>query len=374
MQVPFFDLRRLYLEQKLEIDSAIARVLDSGWYILGNEDSAFELELAAYLGKRDEGGVIGCNSGTDALVLSLIASGVVSGDEVITPSHTAIPTITAIRSVGAKPKFIDIDSETWLLDTNQLNRVLSDRVSAVVCVHLYGNMVDISKVSDVLKKAGREDISIIEDVAQAHGAKLHRFQAGTLGRFGAFSFYPSKNIGALGDAGAVVCKTNEDLLRLRMLRNYGQKDRYNAELERGVNSRLDEIQAAVLSLRLKQLDRWNVRKTRFVEQYRDAFSTLPFSFQRTTPGCEPSWHLCVVALESKKVRNEFMGFLRQFGIETLIHYPHPTHLQPAFRDANPPLLPITEDLANRIISLPMNAVLRDDEHKYVIQKVKAFFR
>lgn len=374
MHVPFFELKRLYLEQKDEIDLAIANVLGSGWYILGKEGEAFERAMGERLvGERRA--VVGCNSGTDALVLSLLAAQVGPGDEVITPSLTAIPTITAIRSTGATPVFAEINPETWVLDVEAIVPLLTAKTKAVVAVHLYGNMVDVHALEGALKRQGRTEITIIEDVAQAQGAELCGRQAGTIGRFGAYSFYPSKNIGALGDGGAVFARSTDDETALRMLRNYGQKDRYNAERDRGVNSRLDELQAAVLRVRLPLLEKWCRRKEAMTRIYREACEGLPIRFQKTTENCIPAWHLCVVALECRERRDALMLYLKEQGIDTIVHYPIPAHQQAAFRSGVSVgrSLAFTEELASRIISLPMNACLTESEQSHVIDKLRKFF-
>ena len=368
--VPFFSLGRLYDEQKSEIDQAVLRALGSGHFILGKECEAFEQAFAGILGAERR--VVGCNSGTDALVLSLIAAGVNVGDEVICPSHTAIPTITAIRSAGGTPVFVDVDAKTWILSAEGIAAALTPRTKAVVCVHLYGNVVDIDAVQAKLAERGRTDVSIIEDVAQASGSSLRGKQAGTMGRFGAFSFYPTKNLGALGDAGAIAA-TQDDADRLKMFRNYGQKDRYNAEVSRGVNSRLDEVQAAVLRVRLSRLGAWSARKNTLVARYREELAGLPFAFQSVTPGAVPEWHLFVIATESNAVREALSKHLGDNGIGALVHYPHPTHLQKAFRSETPPSLPVTEGLASRILSLPMNPTVTDAECANVIGQVRSFF-
>ncbi len=295
------------------------------------------------------------------------------GDEVITVSHTAIPTICAICSVGAIPMFVDIDPQTWVMDARNIDSVLSLRTKAIVPVHLYGNMVDVNVLIDLLKRRGRSDVAIIEDVAQAQGAELAGRKAGTLGRFGAFSFYPSKNIGALGDGGAVFCKSSEDMALLKSLRNYGQRDRYHAEIQRGMNSRLDEIQSAILDVKLKCLPRWNKHKTELMVRYRQELSGLPVDFQKITEQCNPAWHLCVLALRDASARSPFATYLQQQGIQTLIHYPIPTHQQPAFSRLNTNKLRITEDLTSRILSIPFNTAMTDPEVEYMTSKIKLFF-
>lgn len=370
MQIPFFDIGRLNAVIDKELKEAASRVLGSGWYILGQECEAFEQALAADLG---DVAVIGCNSGTDALTLALLALNVGPGDEVITVAHTAIPTVAAICATGATPVFVDIYPDTWLMHPERIVEALSPTTRAVIAVHLYGNMADCLAIQAVLHGADRDDVALIEDVAQAQGALLHDRQAGTIGRFGAFSFYPSKNIGALGDGGAVCAGDSEDGNRVKVLRNYGQQDRYHATAPRGINSRLDELQAALLSVKLPHLKAWNRRKALLMDTYRHELDGLPLSFQAVTPGCTPGWHLCVVACHSKQVRDELQQHLQQAGVQTIIHYPIPCHLQPAFATARTTDLTVTESLAGRILSLPFSSVLTDTELSHVIQKIREFF-
>lgn len=368
--IPFFDIGQLNAAMADEIHAAARRALDSGWYILGRECDSLERDMAKQLGAEY---VAGCNSGTDALRLSLLAAGVGHGDEVITVSNTAIPTIAAICSTGAVPVFVDADPDTWLMDAACVPNALTDRTKAVIAVHLYGNMVDLIQLNSVLRDAGRGELAVIEDVAQAHGSALAGRQAGTIGRFGAFSFYPSKNIGAMGDGGAVCCSSEADSSAVRMLRNYGQRDRYNAELAGGINSRLDEVQAAILSVKLPRLYEWNSRKAIIMDRYREELRGLPVTFQKATDGCQPAWHLCVIALESGMARDKLQGHLGSRGIQTLIHYPTPCHRQPAFVSMRPANLSITENLAERILSLPLNPVLSDDDLSRIISSIKDFF-
>ncbi len=370
MNVPFFDIGRLNHTIDSKIHTAIMRVLESGWYILGNECSKLEQVMTLQLKGKS---LVGCNSGTDALILSLLAAGVSHGDEVITVANTAIPTVAAICATGATPVFVDIDPTTWLLDSALVAAALTVRTKAVIAVHLFGNMADINKLVKELHAAGREDVAIIEDVAQAQGATLNGLSSGILGRFGAFSFYPSKNIGALGDGGAVHCSSDSDSVLVRELRNYGQKDRYHAETKRGINSRLDEVQAAIITEKLPLLDTWNRRKAELMETYRRELANLPLTFQGITPGCTPAWHLCVIALENSQQREQLQQHLGQAGIQTLIHYPIPCHLQAAFTAARHDGLPITEKMAQRIMSLPLSPVLTDDEQRHVINVICTFY-
>ena len=356
--IKFLDLKRVNQIIDKEIHQAIEEVLASGWYIMGNKCKQFEENFVNDLGG---GYAVGCNSGTDAITLSLIAGGVVAGDEVITVSHTAIPTIAAIIATGASPIFVDICDETWLMNVGEIESAITKKTKAIVCVHLYGNMVDVFAVKDILKKIDREDIIIIEDVAQAQGAFLEKKQAGTIGDFGAFSFYPSKNIGALGDGGAVITNDYRYYQKLLMYRNYGQKDRYNAQLEKGINSRLDEIQAAVVNIKLHHLHKWNERKSKLLDLYKDELKKLPCEFQKITNGCKPAWHLCVISLDEKIDRSEFIEKLNKNGLETLIHYPYPAHLQKAFSKYNNNKMQNTEKLSKSIISLPFSYVMTEEE-------------
>jgi len=374
MKIPFLDLKKVNAELQEEISNAARSAIDSGWYILGKAGEAFERNCKLSLVGSDPGAVIGCNSGTDALVLSLLAAGVGQGDEVITVSHTAIPTISAIVAVSATPVFVDINPKTWVLDLHHVQKAVSARTKAIVPVHLYGNMVDVHALQELLSRMKREDICIVEDVAQAQGSSLTGRQAGTIGRFGAFSFYPSKNIGALGDGGAVFCRDGADAQKLRSLRNYGQKDRYHADLRRGINSRLDEVQAAILNAKLGRLSDWNKRKAAFMANYRSRLSDFPCAFQQVTDRCEPAWHLCVLSVESRDVRDRLMTHLSQAGIQTLIHYPIPTHMQPAFAAYSRGVLTVTEDIAGRILSLPLNTSLSGSDVDTVIEAIRSFFK
>lgn len=372
MKVSFLDLKRIYRLTEHDIDREIRHVLESGHYILGSHCQKFEEELKESLDLQ--GHVVGCNSGTDALVLPLLALDVGAQDEVIVPSHTAIPTVTAIRATGATPVFCDIDEKTWLLNAEKVSKSLSPRTKVVIAVHLYGNMIDIQNLRQTLDNAGRTDIKIIEDVAQAHGSVWIKdgiaHQAGTLGDFGSFSFYPTKNLGALGDAGAVFTKNLEWADKMRMLRFYGQKDRYNALIDRGVNSRLDELQAAILLARLKYMDRWQRKKKEMVEAYRTVLNETNLRYQSVVTACQPNWHLFVVQAESKVKRDEWQARLENHGVQTLIHYPIPTHKQKAFAKFATQALPVTEHVADTIFSLPMNVAMTQEEVAHVLESIK----
>jgi dTDP-4-amino-4,6-dideoxygalactose transaminase len=374
MKVSFFDLKRIYRMTEHEIDREIRHVLESGHYIIGNACKNFELQMKESIVEAKEGYAIGCNSGTDALILPMLALDIGPGDEVLTVSHTAIPTITAIRSTGAIPIFCDLDTDTWLLNIEDAIQQLTPRTKAVVAVHIYGNMVNIPKLRKALDSAGRSDVKIIEDVAQAQGSWLESdgktYVAGSMGDFSSFSFYPTKNVGALGDAGCVFTKNPEWAEKITMLRNYGQKDRYNALIDRGLNSRLDEMQAAILSVRLKYLNKWGDKKDQMRSHYLEQLSELPLRFQKTDANVRPNWHLCVLALDQQIDRNLVIKQLDEKGVQCLIHYPIPTHNQKAFEKYRKRSLPVTEALAQSIISLPLNPGLMPEEVRYVSETLK----
>lgn len=375
-KISFFDLKRIYERHAREVSEAALRALSSGRYVLGPETEGFENRCWEFLSPSSAerpSRFVSCNSGTDALILALLALDIKSGDEVITPSHTAIPTICAIRAVGATPIFCDIDAKSWLMDVSIVPSLLTARTKAVIAVHLYGNMVDIQELRAKLDQSSTY-IPIIEDVAQAFGAKQNNRMAGTLADLGAYSFYPTKNLGALGDGGGIAA-SNESLLEsIRLLRFYGQKDRYHAIKPRGLNSRLDEIQAAILSSKLPLLATALKARTNYSNLYRSRLDGLPIEFQKITRNTEPAWHLSVIRLESEDVRNSLQSFLLESGIETIIHYPHPTHTQPAFKDFCSSTLLKTETLAKTILSLPMNEGLTVDEIETVADRIIQFFK
>lgn len=360
-RVPFGDLAREYRELKAEIDVAVARVLASGWFVLGPEVEAFERTFAGWLGVRH---VVGVASGTEAIALALMAEGVGPGDEVITVAHTAVPTISAITQVGAIPRFVDIDPATCLMDVGQVEAAITPSTRAIVPVHLYGQCVDMDPL---LAIAERHGLPVIEDCAQATGATCGGHNAGSIGRMGCFSFYPSKNLGCYGDGGAV--STNDDALaeRLRMLRNYGQSKRYHHDIK-GINSRLDEMQAAILSAKLPHVAAWNDRRKAIAVRYREglANSGLMLPVEREAGG--HVYHLFVVRSDR---REAIMQAAAESGVQTLIHYPIPAHCQKAYLDLGyaEGRLPNTERVAAQVFSLPMYPQLTDAEVQRVIDAV-----
>ena len=363
--IPQADPRAGYLSRKDSIDAAIARVLDSGRYILAGETAAFEEEFAAYLGARC---AVGVASGTDALRLALRACGVGPGDVVITVSHTAVATAAAIEACGAEPLFVDVDPEQFTMDPGDFERtVRSSRrqaVKAVVPVHLYGQMADMTAICEVARRYG---LRVVEDCAQAHGAVLEGKKAGTFGDAAAFSFYPTKNLGALGDGGAVVTEDSAVEREVRLLREYGWQERYVSVVPGG-NSRLDEIQAAVLRAKLPHLDGDNGARRALAALYDSRLRGGGVDLPATAPGCGHVYHQYVIRTAG---RDALRARLRDMGIGTIVHYPVPVHLQPAYkgRRTGPGGLPNTESLAARILSLPMFPELSPDAAGTVASRV-----
>ncbi len=365
MEVRFGDLRREYAEIQAELDTAVQRVLRSGWFILGRELERFEQAFAAYLGV---GHCVGCASGTEAIALALMAAGVEPGDEVITVAHTAVPTISAISMTGGRPMFVDIRTDTCLMDVTQVEAAITPRTAAILPVHLYGQCVDMDPL---LELAGRRGIPVIEDCAQAHGATYRERKAGSMGQMAAFSFYPSKNLGCYGDGGAVTTTDPALAEKLRMLRNYGQRQRYYHEIV-GINSRLDELQAALLATKLPYLDSWNLRRREVAARYTEGLAGLPVSGPVEAAGNEHVYHLYVIQVAE---RDRLQAFLAERGVQTLIHYPIPAHLQPAYASLGYARgsLPATERVADTILSLPIYPQLTEVEVNRVITAIREFY-
>ena len=359
--IPFNQLKPLHDLLAEEINQAILRVADSGWYILGPETRAFEQEFAAYHGAAH---AIGVASGTDALELALRAGGIGPGDEVITVAHTAMATVTAIEATGATPVLADIDLDSYTLCPQAARAAISERTGAIIVVHLYGQPADMAALKSL---AEEHELLLIEDCAQAHGAEVAGRKVGAIGDMGAFSFYPTKNMGAYGDGGAVITDNPQYAERLQRLRTYGQSSRYRHE-SRGTNSRLDEMQAAVLRVKLKHLDSHNRRRRAMAALY-DA-NLRSVTAPTTTPGRQHVFHLYVIR---DPARDELMAALERRGIGSLVHYPIPVHLQESHRDLGMPAgsLPKTERAAREIVSLPLYIGLSDEEILQVCQQIES---
>lgn len=364
--IPQNDPKAAYLAERDAIDAAVARVLADGWYILGEEVAGFERDFAAYIGVRH---AVGVANGTDALVLALRALGVGAEDYVATVPHTAVATVAAIELAGAKPLLIDIDPTTYAMDPGALARALASppgRVAAVIPVHLYGLPADLDAILPLARRYGAH---VIEDCAQSHGAVLDGRRAGSLGDVAAFSFYPTKNLGALGDGGAVV--TGDDALaeRLRALREYGWRERYVSDLA-GMNSRLDALQAAILRVKLAVLEHDNARRAAIAAAYDQGVAGLPVTPPARRAGASHVFHQYVLRV---RARERLRGELKARGVGTNIHYPVPVHLQPAYRGRlaiGPSGLAESERAAHEVLSLPMYPQLADAQIARVVAALR----
>ncbi len=362
-KIPFVDLTAAYLELQGELDAAALEVLRSGWYVLGPQVRAFEEEFAAWLGVPAAAGVA---SGTDALLLTLLACEVGAGDEVIVPSHTAVATVTAVELAGARPVLADIRADTFTLDPDAVAAAITPRTRAIIPVHLYGQAADLDVLIELAQRRG---LWLIEDCAQAHGAATNGRKVGTVGDIAAFSFYPTKNLGAAGDGGLVASRRPELIERVRSLRQYGWRQRYISD-EAGLNSRLDELQAALLRVKLRRLDVWNRQRQALALHYDELLAGSAVTTPRVAPGNEHVYHLYVVRCQQ---RDALQAHLDQRGIATAIHYPVPVHQQPAYRRLAPPAgLPETERAAAEILSLPMYPQMPQEHVEQVAACIAAF--
>lgn len=345
-----------------EIQDAIRDVLNSGWYVLGDFVTKFESEFAAFLGARF---CVGVGNGTDALSLALKAVGIRPGDEVITVSHTAVATVAAIEQVGAVPVFADIDPLTRCIDPSCIGALVSDKSRAIIPVHIYGQPAPMEEIIPI---ARQHHLNVIEDCAQAHGAEISSQKVGTFGDAATFSFYPTKNLGALGDGGAVVTNTADIAQSLKELREYGWKDRY-ISASPGMNSRLDEIQAAVLGVKLPYLEGDTARRRSIADQYRNAIENQHVAPPPQVEGTDHAMHLFVLESENREL---FRSFLNDAGVGTAVHYPMPIHKQPAYlrRIRGHDRLTCTENLYKKIVSLPMYPELTDEQVERICLTIK----
>lgn len=357
--------RAQYLAHREAINAAIARVLDGDRYILGSEVESFEAEFADWVGCDH---AVGVNSGTDALFLALKALDIGAGDEVIAPSHTAVPTVAAIGMAGARPVLVDVEADYYTLDPDAVAASITSATSAIIAVHLYGQPADLNRLKEIAEK---HDLALIEDCAQAHGARIGDNRVGCIGDLGCFSFFPTKNLGALGDGGAVVSNNPELVERLRRLRQYGW-DAQRVSLEQGYNSRLDELQAAILRAKLPQLELDRARREELAAEYNRQFEGLPLTIPEVRLGCSHAYHLYVMQLER---RDDLLQYLKERGVLASIHYPVACHQMPAYQDCSPVEggLSITESLVDRVLSLPMYPELGEEDQATVVDAVKGFF-
>lgn len=363
--IPFLELKSTYLELQTEIDGAISRHLNSGWYILGPEVEAFETEFSHFVGASH---CVGVGNGLDALVLALRALDIGPGDEVIVPSNTYIATWLAVSMVGAIVVPVEPDPITHCMDPKRVEEALSSSTKALLPVHLYGHPADVEALKFICE---RHDLKLIEDAAQAHGAALHGRRVGSCGDMVTWSFYPGKNLGAFGDGGAITTNNPQSAKRLSILRNYGSSVKY-VNVEKGVNSRLDPLQAAVLRVKLKYLSEWNLRRTIIAQRYTDRLRGLPLGLPVTQHGATHAWHLYVVTTPE---RDALQDHLTSAGISTLIHYPIPPFRQEAYEEylSRAAYYPIADRLANEVLSLPMGPHLTLPQVDIVSDAVIDFF-
>lgn len=347
------------LAYKQELKAAFKRVLINGWYILGQEVEAFESEWAAFCTTKY---AVGVGNGTDAITLVLLAYGIVPGDEVICPSLTATFTALAISAIGARPVFADVSPDTLTLNPASCATKITSRTKAIIPVHLYGHPADMDPIMRLAKK---HKLIVIEDACQAHGARYKGRRVGSIGDAGCFSFYPTKNLGGLGDGGAITTNSRHIAQRCKILRNGGQKTRYQ-HLLLGRNSRLDELQAAFLRVKLVHLDSWIQKRQTIATFYFDTISVPSVQLPKPSPWAEPVWHLFVVQVSQ---RQAFMTKLKERGIATQIHYPIPAHKQPIY--SNDIDLPVTERLVKKIISLPIYPELTHQAQLSIIKAIQS---
>jgi dTDP-4-amino-4,6-dideoxygalactose transaminase len=359
MNIPFLNLKEINLLYKDDFHKALDSFLDSGQYVLGEQVAEFENEFALY---NNVNYCIGVASGLDALFLVLKAWGVSKGDEVIVPSNTYIATWLAITNLGAIPVPIEPVDLTYNINPDNIKNAITKKTKAIIVVHLYGQPADMNPIMDI---ANQQGINVLEDVAQAHGAHYYKKKTGSLGHAGAFSFYPGKNLGALGDAGAVT--TNDPILaeKLKILRNYGSRIKYENEIF-GFNSRLDEIQAAFLRIKLKRLDIENDRRKEVAKIYNKLLKYSNVLIPYVPEWADPVWHLYVI--RSKK-RKELIDKLNQKNIGNLIHYPIPPHLQKAYQEKKLGPLPIAELMANEVLSLPMSPLILEEQIQIICKEI-----
>jgi len=361
--IPFLDIKVSYLELKDELDAAYHRVMESGWYILGPEVEAFEVEFAAYCEAKH---CIGVGNGLDALHLILRSMNIGTNDEVIVPANTYIATWLSVSYTGATPVPVEPDEMTYNIDPILIEAAITERTKAILVVHLYGQPANMAPIKEIAQRHG---LKVIEDVAQAHGALFKDCRTGNLGDAAGFSFYPSKNLGAFGDGGAVV--TNDDDLaeKIRGLRNYGSRIKYHNEVK-GFNSRLDELQAALLRVRLKRLDEWNTRRRGIARLYQQELCGASELILHHVPDwCDPVWHLFVVRHHR---RDELQRHLADVGVGTMIHYPIPPHKQQAYKQYMNLQLPVTEKIHQSVLSLPIGPLLKENDCHQVIESIRRF--
>lgn len=364
MKIPFASFEPMHRELEKEIHDAVSDVINRNWFIRGEYCERFEQEFAAYCGVKY---CVGCGNGLDALYLILRAYEITLGDEVIIPSNTFIATVLAVTYVGASPVFVEPDIDTYTIDPRRIQEKITAKTKAIIAVHLYGQTADMDAVNAIAKA---NHLIVIEDAAQAHGAEYRSKKAGSLGDAAAFSFYPGKNLGAMGDAGAVVTDDKSIADKVRAIGNYGSDYKYH-HIYAGTNSRLDEIQAAVLLVKLRNLDKWNTYRKKVADQYQKRFHNMKIILPYEARDRSHVWH--IFALRTVE-RDAFEGYLAERGIGTTIHYPIPIHLQEAynFLKLDEGMLPIAEEISNTELSIPMYYGITDEEISYIVDVINQY--
>lgn len=364
--IPMVDLQAQYRAIKPEIDAAIGGVLDSAQFVLGREVAGFERAFAAYCGTTE---AVAVNSGTSALHLALLAAGVGPGDEVVTVPFTFVATVAAIVYTGARPVFVDIEPDYYTMDPARLEAAITPRTRAIIPVHLYGQPADMDPI---LEMAHRRGITVIEDAAQAHGSSYHGRRCGSMGQLGCFSFYPGKNLGAYGEGGAVVTSHADLAAKIRVLRNWGEEQRYEHTVK-GFNYRMDGFQGAVLSVKLKYLEAWTEARRSRAAAYRRALADMPVGLPAERPSSRHVYHIFAVRLAR---RDTCRAHLTEAGIQTGVHYPVPVHLQPAHRDLGHTRgdFPVSEAVAAEVLSLPLFPELSDAQIDAVAEALRGCVR
>lgn len=362
--IPFIDLKRELKYDGREIKSAIEKVITCANFILGPQVESLERAFSRWIGVKY---AIGVGSGTEALHLSLLAAGVKTGDEVITATNTCGPTISAIMACGAVPVLIDADPDSYCIDISKIEEKITKKTCAIIPVHLYGQPADMDLLMGISRKY---DIPVVEDCAHAHGAEYRNRKVGGIGALGCFSFYPTKNMGGFGDGGIITTNNKKLSERCRLLRNYGQKNRYRHELA-GFNSRLDELQAAVLNVKIRNIDRWNNKRREIAKKYNSGINNPKVILPREIDYAYHVYHLYVLRVKN---RDTFRNLLRKKGISTLVHYPVPMHRQPFLRQISGAknYFPVADRLSREIVSIPMHPYLKNKEVSYIIDVTNSY--
>jgi dTDP-4-amino-4,6-dideoxygalactose transaminase len=369
MEIPFLDLKAPYLEIKEELDAAYQRVMDSGWYILGQEVENFEREFAVYCETQCS---VGVGNGLEALHLILRAMEIGEGDEVIVPANTYIATWLAVSYAGATPIPVEPDINTYNIDSNKIEIAITSKTKAIIAVHLYGQPADMDSINSIAKKYG---LKVIEDAAQAHGARYKGRRVGTLGDAAGFSFYPGKNLGAFGDGGAITTNDTQLADKLRLLRNYGSRIKYHNEVK-GYNSRLDELQAAFLRVKLTKLDEWNERRKHFAQYYLAELSEITdLRLPHIPEWADPVWHLFVI---THPHRDRLKYYLDKIHVQTMIHYPISPHCSNAYkqdlREKDKNSYPITEIMSDQMLSLPISPHLQNSHLQIIVENLSGILK